>query len=229
MPGYKPLPSTYSGSAAEQVRIAEVVHRAGDAETAVVLLEELLEAFAARGAELPGWICGRLAALYRALKRYDDEVLVLERFRSSQSTEDARTRFDARLSKARAIAERKRRRDTRALWSVRQVMSSRHAASRGDSHGGTSFSPACEAELRSLLEDLARADRGDDEEIAAAVERAALDADRLTMTAEDVARSLREIWCAAPRPSGVDPTSWGDAYRLLLLRTLDSFLALTAR
>ena len=53
--------------------------------------------------------------VYRTLKRYDDEVELLERYRESQTSEEARTRFDARLSKARAIAERKRRPLTGAL------------------------------------------------------------------------------------------------------------------
>jgi len=72
--------------------------------------------------EIPGWLCGRLAALYRTIGRYDDEVHLLERYRESQRTEEARTRYDARLSKARIIAERKRRSDSGALQSVRVSM-----------------------------------------------------------------------------------------------------------
>src|SRR5205085_6814414 len=84
--------------------------------------EEALEASARLDPVLPGWLCGRLAALYRTLERYDDEVALLERYRDSQVTEEARVRYDARLSKARTIAERKRRRDSGAVASVRRVI-----------------------------------------------------------------------------------------------------------
>jgi hypothetical protein len=88
----------------------------------VQLLEEALSASYELRQELPGWLCGRLAALYRTLGRYDDEVHLLERYRESQRNEEARTRYDARLSKARTIAERKRRHDSGALQSVRVSM-----------------------------------------------------------------------------------------------------------
>jgi hypothetical protein len=123
MPGYKPLPSSVTGPEADQVRQAESRRRGGDADSAVHLLEDALAASLELRQEIPGWLCGRLAALYRTLGRYDDEVHLLERYRESQRTEEARTRYDARLSKARIIAERKRRRDSGALQSVRVSMS----------------------------------------------------------------------------------------------------------
>jgi hypothetical protein len=104
------------------VRQAESRRRGGDAEAAVQLLEDALAASLEMRQEIPGWLCGRLAALYRTLGRHDDEVHLLERYRESQNTEEARTRYDARLSKARIIAERKRRRDSGALQSVRVSM-----------------------------------------------------------------------------------------------------------
>lgn len=122
MPGYKSLPNTLTGDAADQVREAESRHRDGDSSSAVALLEEALAASIAAGGPLPGWVCGRLAALYRSLGRYDDEVYVLERFRESQASDEARTRFDARLSKARTIAARKRRKDSGALVSIRESL-----------------------------------------------------------------------------------------------------------
>jgi hypothetical protein len=76
---------------------------------------------------LPGWLCGRLAALYRTQSRYDDEVRLLERYRESQASEDSRTRYDARLSKARAIAHKKRRSDSTALSSIRSITRRRRA------------------------------------------------------------------------------------------------------
>ncbi|MDB4899720.1 MAG: hypothetical protein JWN53_1528 [Gemmatimonadetes bacterium] len=122
MPGYRALSSNVTGAAADHAREAESLRREGDPHMAVQLLESAIEATRALNAELPGWLCGRLAALYRTLGRYDDEVLLLEQYRESQRTEEARTRFDARLSKARTIAERKRRSDSGALSSVRKVM-----------------------------------------------------------------------------------------------------------
>lgn len=122
MPGYRALSTSVTGPAADSAREAESRRQDGDPQTAVVLLEEAIEASRHVSSELPGWLCGRLAALYRTLGRYDDEVHLLERYRESQSSEEARSRYDARLSKARTIAERKRRSDSGALSSVRKVI-----------------------------------------------------------------------------------------------------------
>jgi hypothetical protein len=122
MPGYRALSSSVTGSAADSAREAETLRRDGDPETAILLLEEALEASCRTMPELPGWLCGRLAALYRTVGRYDDEVHLLERYRESQTSEEARSRYDARLSKARTIADRKRRSDSGALSSVRKVL-----------------------------------------------------------------------------------------------------------
>ena len=122
MPGYKSLPLSLQGATADHVRSAEASTRIGDAENALDLLEEALHACMSDGVPLPGWLCGRLAALYRTLERFDDEVRLLEDYRDTQVVEDARTRFDARLCKARTIAERRRRRDNGALASVRDVI-----------------------------------------------------------------------------------------------------------
>lgn len=122
MPGYRALSSHVTGAAADSAREAESLRRDGDPHTAAVLLEEALAASAAASPELPGWLCGRLAALYRTLGRHDDEVMLLERYRASQTSDDARSRYDARLSKARTIAERKRRSESGALVSVRKVI-----------------------------------------------------------------------------------------------------------
>src|SRR3982751_754400 len=121
MPGYRSLSAHLSGNVAEHAREAELSQRHGDPETAARLLEEALNASLRSRPEMPGWVCGRLASIYRTLRRYDDEVALLERYRDSQTSEEARSRFDARLSKARAIADRKRRSDTGALATVRQV------------------------------------------------------------------------------------------------------------
>lgn len=94
----------------------------GPALALMKILEEAVEASAALRPELPAWLCGRLASLYRTQGFYDDEVHLLERFRESQRSEAAKARYDARLSKARTIAERRRRRDSGALESVRASM-----------------------------------------------------------------------------------------------------------
>src|SRR3954470_9057998 len=119
MRGYRALPLTYTDAAAGKARVAAGVRRWGEPREAIRILEATLEVCAADAPALPGWLCSRLAALYRTVERYDDEVRLLERYRETQTNEEARTRFDARISKARAIAERKRRTDTRALSSVR--------------------------------------------------------------------------------------------------------------
>src|SRR4029078_11137660 len=122
---YRSLSTHLSGTAADHAREAEAHQRGGDAAMAAQLLEEALEASVRTRPEMPGWICGRLASIYRSLKRYDDEVMLLERYRESQTTEEARTRFDARPSRARATAERQRRpgtgaRGTRGEGSARE-------------------------------------------------------------------------------------------------------------
>ena len=122
MPGYRALSPNVTGHAADSAREADELRKDGDPQTAVRLLEEALEASRRVTPELPGWLCGRIAALYRTLGRYDDEVTLLERYRESQSSEEARSRYDARLSKARTIAERKRRSESGALASVRTVL-----------------------------------------------------------------------------------------------------------
>lgn len=139
MPGYKTLPTSMTGDAADQVREAEARHRTGDSGAAVHLLEEALSASVSAHGSYPGWLCGRLAALYRTLGRYDDEVRLLERYRDSQTSEEARTRYDARLSKARTIAERKRPRDSGALDSVRASLGRPRA---GRARNMPSFGPA---------------------------------------------------------------------------------------
>jgi hypothetical protein len=164
MPGYKALPSRMEGDAADQVREAESRHRAGDVPAAVAMLEEALEISLARRPEVPGWLCGRLAALYRTSGRYDDEVRLLERYRESQSSEEARTRYDARLYKARTIADRKRRPESGALASVRASLGrprSRRklAAATPEVDAPSRFSAGALAELRAAL-----ADPADEEE-----------------------------------------------------------------
>lgn len=118
MPGYKQLPHFLKGPVADKVRAARDI----DQPDAIQMLEEALAACAAAGGPLPGWLCGRLAAQYRSVGRYDDEVNLLERYRSTQDDDVAVTRFDARLGKARILATRVGNNDNGALASIRDIL-----------------------------------------------------------------------------------------------------------
>lgn len=154
MPGYRTIAESVTGSAADNVRAAEAHQRDGDPSEAVRLLEEALESSVALRPELPGWLVGRLAALYRTLGRYDDEVHLLERYQSSQTSDDARARYDARLSKARIIADRERPRDSGALASVRKVIGAPRTRRRTPSTSLPSIvAPAVAEELAAAFAD----------------------------------------------------------------------------
>lgn len=222
MPGYKALPDEYSGPAAEQVRYAEVLQRAGDASEAVCMLELTLEACARAKPELPGWLCGRLAALYRGLKRFDDEVLLLERYRESQTSEEARTRFDARLSKARAIAERKRRTETRALSSVRRVINGREDDDVRIQVPATDDDAFCDETMAATRQGFTAATRADADRgtLMRAVERMCAEARELGYPPERLVSALRAAWHTTDRPALVPVDEWRAIYREALTRSL---------
>ena len=232
VPGYKALPEEFNGPAADQVRYAEVLQRAGDASEAVRLLELTLESCVRTRPELPGWLCGRLAALYRGLKRYDDEVRLLERYRESQTSEDARTRFDARLSKARAIAERKRRTDTRALASVRRVLTGRDdddvVVTPVDMEEGLSFCDETMSALREGLVAATQADAGSGA-LASAVERLCAEAREQEHPPERMVTALRLAWRLTPRPPLVPAERWRAVYQDALARSLAIHFATAER
>lgn len=229
MPGYRSLSSHISGAAAEHAREAEVHQRDGDAESAARLLEEALEASSRVRPELPGWICGRLASLYRTLKRYDDEVRLLERYRESQSSEEARTRFDARLSKARAIADRKSRPDTGALATVRQVrtrsnlrrrtpVSTRLAdVSAAVAASTPAFSPSNLAALRAALVDQS-AESG--ERLRTAVTALCEEAHAMDEPVESLVGALRSCWTEDARPAWMSGAEWHERYASALIELL---------
>src|SRR5687767_1629535 len=207
MPGYRSLSTHLAGTAAEHAREAELRQRGGDPESAARLLEEALEASLRVRPEMPGWVCGRLASIYRTLKRYDDEVELLERYRESQTSEEARTRFDARLSKARAIAERKRRPVTGALETVRQV---RHRSSqrrrtppRAQPVGATSSArtfgaSTMQMELRAALMD--RSSRRNERTRSALTALCAV-GHAEDMQMEHLVAALKRAWVDAPTPA----------------------------
>ena len=131
MPGYRTLPSRLSGFAAEHVRQAELHQQEGDLTSAAMLLENALDQATDDAGQMPAWICGRLASVYRSLGRYEEEVSLLERYCDSEISEEAGSRYRARLSKARAIAERRRKTETGALRTVRAVRTRSRGRRRG--------------------------------------------------------------------------------------------------
>ncbi|HEU4723524.1 MAG TPA: hypothetical protein VFS59_19375 [Gemmatimonadaceae bacterium] len=176
--------------------------------------------------EMPGWICGRLASIYRTLKRYDDEVELLERYRESQTSEEARTRFDARLSKARAIAERKRRSSTGALETVRQVRHRSSLRRRSPSRAQLAISGAngasvatsrLEAELRDALVDHSPAG---DERLRGVLARMCASAVAEDAHMEDLVATLKSAWTEAPMPSALSEEEWHARYSATLVELL---------
>lgn len=230
MPGYKSLSRQFSGAAAEQVRFAEVLLRSGDPREAVHVLETTLELCALESPELPGWLCGRLASLYRTIGRYDDEVLLLERYRESQRNEDAHTRFDARLSKARAIADRKRRTETRALSSVRKVIHGHEdgeappsVAARQDDDG---FSSAANTAVRRAI--LASAGSGDLTGLSSALRRMADEAIDHDYPPERMVLALKTLWNGTPLTAPAEPIDRHALYRELLTTALAHYFESSA-
>jgi hypothetical protein len=219
MPGYKSLPSFMTGQAADQVREAESRHRIGDSLAAVQLLEDALEASVARRPELPGWLCGRLAALYRTLGRYDDEVRLLERYRESQTSEEARTRYDARLSKARTIADRKRRSDSGALLSVRASMERPRA--RRSSRNALAATPAgiSDDTVHALVGALADDSPQRDDHMMGALEVMCAEGRRAKLPAEVLVSSLKEARDNSALAS-LDPEERSCRYGAALLQLL---------
>ncbi|MEO8562937.1 MAG: hypothetical protein ABI601_12720 [bacterium] len=224
MPGYRSLSSHISGDAAEHARAAEVQQRGGDSNAAARLLEEALDACARVRPELPGWVCGRLASIYRTLKRYDDEVVLLERYRDSQSSEEARNRFDARLSKARAIADRKRRSDTGALATVREVRD-RSSQRRRPPHSVAvvtersvpQFVHDDVDEMRSALADVTL---DGPERLHAVMVRLCADARTMDEPMESLVSLLKECWVATPMPASLDDEGWHERYASAMVELL---------
>jgi len=178
---------------------------------AAQLLEEALEASVRTRPEMPGWICGRLASIYRSLKRYDDEVMLLERYRESQTTEEARTRFDARLSKARAIAERKRRPVTGALETVRQVRRRSKERRRGPARAAVATTSTIaglstvQTELRAALLDLSP---NGEARLHGCLARLCADGHDRELQMEDLVATFKAAWDAAPVPDDMTPQAW---------------------
>jgi hypothetical protein len=223
MPGYRTLSANLSGSAAEHAREAELRQRRGDPETAAGLLEEALEASLRNRPEMPGWICGRLASIYRTLKRYDDEVELLERYRESQTSEEARTRFDARLSKARAIADRKRRLVTGALETVRQVRHRSSLRRRTPAGGQRAIADSAratasrDAELRAAMLDLSPEG---DRRLRAVLAAMCADAHAEDARMDTLVARLKQVWSELPMPHSASNEQWHERYSSALVELL---------
>jgi hypothetical protein len=220
MPGYKSLPEEFNGPAAEQVRIAEALRRLGANEDAAQLLEAALEVCAADAPELPGWLCGRLATVYRSLKRYDDEVRLLVRYRDSQRSEDARARFDARLSKARAIAERTGRTETRMFASERRGR--RRPPSAAGSSGIPDDDHGYDADTILVLREalVAAASSEDRAELSTAIFRLRRETKQRALPPERMVAALKAAWRSTTPPPIVSAEAWIALYRDALTRLL---------
>jgi hypothetical protein len=198
--------------------MAEAVQRHGDLPSATRLLEAALAASAEVSPALPGWLCGRLAALYRTQGRYDDEVHLLERYRESQSTEESRTRYDARLSKARAIAHKKRRTDSTALDSIRDLTRRRRADQQRVAvppmHAVT-FSDDTLSDLRAVLA-LPAADPRVGTQLRDVVTQLCIEARAAGHHAEHVVSAIKTAWSETLRPAGADEEEWRARYEQAL-------------
>lgn len=226
MPGYKSLPSFMTGQAADQVRAAESKHRVGDSDAAVRLFEEALTASIARHVELPGWLCGRLAALYRTLGRYDDEVRLLERYRESQTSEEARTRYDARLSKARTIADRKRRSENGAVTSVRAAMS-RPRGRRGSGRRTEREVPVqrvSEVAVAEVASALAASDDPQGPTVRAALDALCSAGRRTDAPAEQLVATLKQA-CTRPELAHLSAHDRADRFGAALIQLLALYYA----
>lgn len=132
MPGYRELPLRFVGRVADATRVAQERDAVGDANAAIFLYEAAVALTLADGDGVPGFLCGRLAVLYRKAGRLEDEILLLERYAMSQVSETLLNRFVSRLGKVRALSDRVVRRDSGALASVRLIAPARRASSKAE-------------------------------------------------------------------------------------------------
>ena len=133
MRGYHSLPDDLDDASVDAIHDAERLVTDGDHQGARAILERLLERALESTYVIPDWICGRLATVYRKLELYEDELDLLERYKSAHTDGFALTRFDSRISKARALVARMLPAESGALASVRVVRMTprRNARQRG--------------------------------------------------------------------------------------------------
>jgi hypothetical protein len=128
MPGYRTLPEHFSGAVADLTREADLLDKDGQPGMAIEVYERALAAAMLEDEVMPGFLCGRLALLYRRMGQHAEEVDLLERYQQSQTSEQERIRHDARLSKARALLQKSSRsNECGALASIRGVRPSSYS------------------------------------------------------------------------------------------------------
>lgn len=103
----------------------ELASARGDTATAVRLLGHAMDVQLRLDGKMPHSLVGRLAVLYRRSRRHDEEVALLLRFQELHDSEPSAMRYNARLTKAMALAERRRRVETGALQWVRHIVDDR--------------------------------------------------------------------------------------------------------
>jgi hypothetical protein len=222
MPGYRALPARTEGGGASETRAAEALQKHGDLPTATRLLEAALESSLEINSVIPGWLCGRLAAMYRTLGRYDDEVHLLERYRETQASEEARTRYDARLSKAKAIAHKKRRSDSTALSSIRGL-ATKHRRSNGGADLTLDSRPADPAPPRPLFSEsiftllraalrLPAAHPDAQTTLRDVVSELCNEARTADYRADHLVDAIKTAWTASPPPAGWTDSEWRARY-----------------
>jgi hypothetical protein len=106
MPAFPPLRATAPPEHADAAAHADELRQAGRHAEAVVYLSGVIRDLEQLPAHVPAWPYGRLALIHRYRREYDDEVRVLERYQTLVPDGTHRSRFAARLSKARALADR---------------------------------------------------------------------------------------------------------------------------
>jgi hypothetical protein len=206
MPGYRELATAISGSVADLVREAAALERGGDLVGALRRYEDALAEQVSDRGEMPAFLCGRLATLYRRLGLHDEEVDLLERHRDSQTSDEARSRFQARLSKARTLADRKRRQECGALASIRAIRGGGSGRRRRPSRAKVALERADAA--RALLREL-RKESGEHPTpaLTEAVARFCASVE-ITNGVEDLVAALKAAIEDRARPEGMDPAQW---------------------
>lgn len=136
MGGYRPLSDSVVGAMADIVRDASESDAEGRPVEAAALYEQAFSQSLAEASELPSFLVGRLAVLYRRLGRFEDEIYLLERYRDSRTDDEMQTRYRARLTKAYALAAQHRLSDSVALASVR-ASTERSVVKRRRPRGGS--------------------------------------------------------------------------------------------
>ncbi|MDQ2666901.1 MAG: tetratricopeptide repeat protein [Gemmatimonadota bacterium] len=147
MGGYRALSEDVVGDVADVVRDASERDAEGRPEEAAVLYERAFSESLASGAELPSFLVGRLAVLYRRLGRFEDEIYLLERYRDSRTDDEMQARYRARLAKAHSLAAQHRMSDSVALASVR-ASTQRSLGKRRRSRGQQRVSGAVEPQAQ---------------------------------------------------------------------------------